>query len=201
MLPFRTDTIRPTCPSGSPSFGKAFAFFANPVRTCFSAHPPIGMTFDSHRALPHSSRVKGRRIASSATRRWIALMTLFAWVTAFGLCTVHCALGMTVSGMGSNAVSSCHGGGHSSDSDGQSTATGSFCITVKSLSAETHPPEVHAPQTPALFQPAIVTFISVYDLARPFLISLRQPQDRDKPFTPEVCLGPTHLPHGPPASR
>jgi hypothetical protein len=84
--------------------------------------------------------------------RWIALLTLLAWTSAFGVCTTHCAFGMTDSGAEDHSDSPCHTQ-PSSDSHSKSDCSGTFCITFKSLNAAVTSLMVHPPEALAFFSP------------------------------------------------
>ena len=131
--------------------------------------------------------------------RWVAGATLLAWLMAFGLCTTHCAFGMTAMGAEQTSASPCHSEG-ASDSHSTSDRSGAFCITFRSLEAAFADITVHPPQALALFQQALGALSAAeMDLVNsPQLLSQSSP--RDFLWTPEVYLGPAHLPQGPPIS-
>ena len=141
----------------------------------------------------------------NATRRlqpfWrvAAFVLLIGWITAFGICSAHCALGQTRHAEEANAeaLPPCHGPMHG-DSDSNSGKATSFCITIKSLHSPVADLAVHPPQTLVLFQPVFaavnagdVDFIHSTQL-------LRRSRAPDWLFTPEVYLGPAFRSHAPP---
>ena len=135
-------------------------------------------------------------------RRWIALGTLLVWVSAFGLCTVHCALGKGahIGTANPESLPPCHGSGapHSDSSKHSSDSSGSFCLTTKTLYLAVADLGLHAPDALAFVQPVFAA-LSVAEVE--FVESaqlLRQSRAPDWVFTPEVYLGPAFRSHAPP---
>jgi hypothetical protein len=146
--------------------------------------------------VPDSFRVNGMRAPGlRGVWRCIALLTLFAWLGAFGVCTTHCAFGMTPSGAEDHSVSPCHGE-QSSDSHSKSDCSGTFCLTFKSLRTAAASLTVHPPETLAFLQP-VFGAPRATDLVNSAQL-LRQSRPPDLLLMPEVYLGPANLPHGPP---
>jgi hypothetical protein len=104
---------------------------------------------------------------------------------------------MNMPGSSSQAKASCHGE-QSSGSDPKSGAPSGFCLTIKTLSSETFPPVLHAPEAPAFLTSellGLVLFDRFHNVPRPS----REGKERNLPLTPEVSLGIANLPLGPPA--
>ena len=157
------------------------------------------MTFDSDAPVPHTFGVNDKRKAALPRWRLVALATLFVWISAFSLCTVHCALGKNApfnAGRANDEASSCHGDPAKSHSDSQSS--GSFCLTVKSLYSAVADLALHPPLGSAFLQPVFAALSAAdLDLVKSAHL-LRHSRPPDSLLMPEVYLGPAHLPHGPP---
>jgi hypothetical protein len=92
------------------------------------------MTFDSRKSVNHSAIMSAMRKLQPFWRV-TAFVVLIGWITAFGICSAHCALGQTRHA-GDTSVESlppCHGGPAQGDSNSDSGKATSFCITIKSL--------------------------------------------------------------------
>ena len=159
------------------------------------------MTIDSPNPLNHSPRM-------SAKRKWQllwrvgAFVALIGWITAFGICSAHCALGTAshIGGTHEMELPPCHGGPASSGSDAGSdpTPASSFCFTIKSLSFHVDSVLVNAPNAPALIEPALAALHAAGSDLVASAQFLRQSRPLDFVFTPEVSLGPAFRSHAPP---
>lgn len=157
------------------------------------------MAIDSHKSLNHSSRMNAVRKLQPFWRV-AALIALIGWITAFAICSAHCALGQTshLGESGSEALPPCHGGPTSKNSDSSSEKATSFCITIKSLFSEATQLVLQPPDALALFQPAFAFLCAPDSAALPAEIS-RPSRPPDFLFTPEVYLGPAFRIHAPPS--
>ena len=154
-------------------------------------------TFDSGKGVKHTAVVNERRTFLSSAWRIVALVTLFTWVFAFGLCTAHCGLGkdapMKMTGA-SGSPSTCSGGCPGADP----AAPGGFCLTVKSMSSDVSSVNLQAPDATAFLQAMLPPLLAL-DLSSSAAARLpRQADLLDRVFTPEVYLGPAFRSHAPP---
>lgn len=154
---------------------------------------------DRNRYREHSSSVNGHQTVLRPGWRWVALVMLFAWVAAFGLCNAHCALGknapMQMPAPSSESSPGCHGGACPNSGD---AANGSFCFTLKNLFSDTSSTTLQAPDAPAFLQSILFALPELADLSAPSTSILRQASPPDWIFTPEVYLGPAFRSHAPP---
>ena len=157
------------------------------------------MTIDSHKPLHQSAFMNAMRRLQPFWRV-AAFVVLIGWITAFGICSAHCALGQIrhAGEADSEALPPCHGGPMQGNPDSNSGKATSFCITIKSLHSPVADLALHPPQTVALFQPV---FAALNAVEVDFIHSaqlLRQCGAPDWVFTPEVSLGPAFRSHAPP---
>ena len=142
-------------------------------------------------------KINGKQ-AQPTLRDWIAVVTLFSWVLAFGVCATDCALGMSCRPTGNDSTAGCHESRSANPENSDSASNDSFCLTIKSLSFETYPSVLNPPDASALFQPGLAWPISSHEVSYTSSNPVRQGQERNWAITLEVHLGPAHLPHGPP---
>lgn len=149
-----------------------------------------------------SASVNWERTGLRRAWRFAALIALFVWVSAFGICTAHCALGKRahIGGGKSESLPPCHGGPVSPDSGSDSKTATSFCFTIKSLFSGVSNLTVETPDAPAFLQPVFAVLSAPDSALAPVLAVLRQSHLPDRVFTPEVYLGPAFYSHAPPAS-
>ena len=130
--------------------------------------------------------------------RVIAGALLVLWTMALVACSAHCFLGTSHLGMAQQAPSChaaplpCHGG----TPNEEQSDSGALCATLKQMSIEQH--AAGAPQL-SIF---VLYFLAAEEVASghsPANASeLRQHFPAKWTITPEVYLGVTNLPHGPP---
>ena len=158
----------------------------------------LPVIIDRFKWMPDNECVSERRTSVSWLWRLLGSFTVALWVSAFTLCTAHCSLPESSLFEAANAesVMPCHGSPSCPTSDTQSA--GAFCIMVRDLFAgdvqafAVYPPEV--PDLPAQF---LVQALPDLSNSRGDSSSCDAARD-DRPFTPEVSLGPAFRAHAPP---
>ncbi len=149
--------------------------------------------------VPHTRRVSERLIFRSHTWRLLASFTVVIWVSAFALCTAHCSLpnGSFLEVEEGKSVLPCHGGPSCPKSEAQ--PSGAFCITIKNLfAADGAAPILYPPQAGVFTAPFLLLPVTDLFGVSPTLQRVREQDRVERPFTPEVCLGPAFRAHAPP---
>ena len=132
--------------------------------------------------------------------RSLAAAMLLVWLAAWVFCSVDCCGGDSDGPPGPHdeqADSSHHDHDQAPDSDNHSGHDDSACNTLKTLV----PTACNLVLVKPDFGCCILSFVSLPQALTAAQIETpvsRQPPDRERVFTPEVCLGPAFRSHAPP---
>ena len=150
-------------------------------------------------------------ILRPALRLWAALSVL-VWIAASAQCAMEPLIGSFHTGASHHTASAAHDHhgdeavpahqetGHSHDSDRNGDHGDSCCTSLKAVLSNTTSVQLTQPDFGQLFAFNPLWLAQALTPVEPETSPPRQAKNREWVFTPEVCLGPAHRSHAPPAS-
>ena len=149
----------------------------------------------------------GQPKLKTSLRLW-ALLWLVAWISASGFCSAEGLFGHTHNGKGHRhpeksdhhhaAVPADDASGHSHDSKNDCDGSDSCCSTLKAVPQAASSLSLQIPDSAKIAPSHFVLLAHAVTFVEPESRFLRQANEREWVFTPEVCFGPAHRSHAPP---